>query len=380
MMRQTFPPPRNPMAPLFQRAAESLTTSLTIHSAHYYQCTGRHFLNFLDARHPRVRSLGQLRRDPHILDWFTLLRSRQPALAKMTYSHYVIRLRRILEELAWTQGIPLLTHLIRADDIPRPDGCLPRPLTAEQDQLIQDELLRRDDLITNALLLLRHTGMRIGECLDLPLDCLRCIGQDQWAVHVPLGKLRTERLVPVDAFVCGIVHRLRLLRPQKAVAADGFLLARPRGRARLGYELRIALHEITADVGIRSRIVPHQFRHSFATEMLRAGVSLPVLMKLLGHKTPKMTLRYLEVSLSDVQREFQLAQLHPRHLAPAPKTSSATSAAPNLSGLLDSIQVAQHVLEMFRRTLPDGAPRRLLERLANRLTKIASAARTIDHQ
>ncbi len=147
-----------------------------------------------------------------------------------------------------------------------------------------------------------------------------------------------------------------------------------------GYEVRIALHEIAADVGIRSRIVPHQFRHSFATEMLRAGVSLPVLMKLLGHKTPKMTLRYLEVSLSDVQREFQLAQLHPRHLAPAPKTSSATAAAASLSGLLDSIQVAQHVLEMFRRTLPDGAPRRLLERLANRLTKIASEARTIDHQ
>ena len=368
------------MARLFQRAAESLTTSLTVHSAHYYQCTGRHFLNFLDAQHPRVRSLGQIRRDPHILEWFTLLRSRQPALAKLTYSHYVIRLRRIFEELAWTQAIPLLTRLIRADDIPRPDGCLPRPLTAEQDHLIQDELLRRDDWIGNALLLLRHTGMRIGECLDLPLDCLRCIGEDRWAIHVPLGKLRTERLVPVDAFVCGIVHRLQMLQSQDAHAADGFLLARPRGRTRLGYELRIALHEITAAVGIRSRIVPHQFRHSFATEMLRAGVSLPVLMKLLAHKTPKMTLRYLEVSLSDVQREFQLAQLHPRHLAPAPKTSPTTSAAANLSGLLDSIQVAQHVLEMFRRTLPDGSHRRLLERLANRLIKIASEARTIDHQ
>jgi len=380
MTRQTFPPPRNPMARLFQRAAESLTTSLTVHSAHYYQCTGRHFLNFLDAEHPRVRSLGQLRRDPHILEWFTLLRSRQPALAKLTYSHYVIRLRRIFEELAWTQGIPLLIRLIRADDIPRPDGCLPRPLTAEQDRLIQDQLLRRDDGIGNALLLLRHTGMRIGECLDLPLDCLRCIGEDQWAIHVPLGKLRTERLVPVDAFVCGIVHRLQMRQSQNANAAYGFLLARPRGRARLGYELRMALHEIAAAVGISSRIVPHQFRHSFATEMLRAGVSLPVLMKLLGHQTPKMTLRYLEVALSDVQREFQLAQLHPRHLAPAPKTSSATSAAPNLSGLLDSIQVAQHVLEMFRRTLPEGAHRRLLDRLANRLTKIASEARTIDHQ
>jgi hypothetical protein len=30
-------------------------------------------------------------------------------------------------------------------------------------------------------------------------------------IHVPLGKLQTERLVLVDSFVCQIVHRLRLL-------------------------------------------------------------------------------------------------------------------------------------------------------------------------
>jgi integrase len=35
--------------------------------------------------------------------------------------------------------------------------------------------------------------------------------------------------------------------------------------------------------------------------MLRAGVTLPVLMKLLGHKSPHMTMRYVEVSLLDVQ-------------------------------------------------------------------------------
>lgn len=379
MKRQTFPPPRNPMAPLFQKAAESLTTSLTVHSTHYYQCTGRYFLNTLDAQYPRVDSLEKLRRDPHVLGWFTLLRSRQPSLAKMTYSHYVIRLRRILEELAWTHGIPSLTRLVRADDIPRPDMGLPRPLTAEHDQLIQQELLRRDDWLSHALLLLRHTGMRIGECIDLPFDCLRRIGQDQWAVHVPLGKLRTERLVPADAFVCGIVQRLQRRRSQQERVRDGFLLARPRGRTRVGYELRLALHQIAATVGIAARIVPHQFRHTFATEMLRAGVSLPVLMKLLGHKTPKMTLRYLEVSLADVQREFQLAQSQPRHLAPLPKTPS-TSPAADLSGLLASLHAAQHVLEMFRRTLPDGPKRRLLERLANRLTKIASEAQTINHQ
>jgi site-specific recombinase XerD len=361
------------MAPLFRRAAESLTTALTADSAHYYQCTGRHFLNYLDAQHPRVRSLGQLRRDPHLLDWLTLLRSHQPPLAKQTYAHYVIRLRRILEELAWTQGVPLLTRLVRSDDIPRPDRCLPRPLTAEQDQLIQQELWRRDDRDSNALLLLRHTGMRIGECLDLPLDCLRSVGQDQWAIHVPLGKLRTERLVPLDSFVCGVVHRLQQLRSLGACPVDGLLLARPQGRTALGAQLRTSLHQVAAAVGIRTRIVPHQFRHSFASEMLRAGVSLPVLMKLLGHKSPNMTMRYVEVSLLDVEHEFQLARLHPRYLAPAPKTPSGTSPSPDLFGLLGSLQVTQHVLEMFRRTLPAGPPRRLLERLANRLTNLTFA-------
>jgi integrase len=363
------------MAPLFKRAAESITTSLTEASAHYYQCTGRHFLNFLDASYPRVRSLRQLRRDPHILDWLALLRSRKPPLGKVTYSHYIIRLRRMLDELAWTQGIPLLGRLVRADDIPRPDDCLPRPLSAEHDQLIQRELLRRDDWASNALLLLRHTGMRIGECLDLPFDCLRCTGQDQWAIHVPLGKLRTERLVPVDAFVRGIVHCLQLLRSEDARSSNGFLLARPRGRARVGRELRITLHQTAADVGIKTRIVPHQFRHSFATEMLRAGASLPVVMKLLGHQSPKMTMRYLDVSLSDIEREFMLAQQHPRHLAPVPKSSFTSSASQ--SGLVDSLRAAQHVLEMFRRNLPEGPDRRLLNRLANRLTKITAAAQTL---
>ena len=116
-------------------------------------------------------------------------------------------------------------------------------------------------------------------------------------------------------------------------------------------------------------------RHSFATEILRAGASLPVVMKLLGHQSPKMTMRYLDVSLSDIEREFMLAQQHPRHLAPVPKSSFTSSACS--SGLVDSLRATQHVLEMFHRTLPDGPDRRLLDRLANRLTKITAEAQTL---
>src|SRR5713101_7949318 len=120
-----------------------------------------------------------------------------------------------------------------------------------------------------------------------------------WSAHM-LGKLKTERLVPVDSFVCRLVDRLRLLRSQDPLPADGFLLARPSGRYALIRKLRNFWRNLVATVGITTRIVPHQLRHSFGTEMLRAGVSLPAVMKLLGHKNPAMTMRYLDVALLDL--------------------------------------------------------------------------------
>jgi hypothetical protein len=110
--------------------------------------------------------------------------------------------------------------------------------------------------------------------------------------------------------------------------------------------------------------------------MLRAGVGLPALMKLLGHTNPEMTMRYLEVVLTDLQREFQLARSSPRHLAPQPKTSFAPLRT-GLCGVIDSLVAAQHVLEMFRRALPNGDTRHYLDRLSNRLTKIVAEARKL---
>lgn len=53
--------------------------------------------------------------------------------------------------------------------------------------------------------------------------------------------------------------------------------------------------------------------------MLRSGVSFPVLMKLLGHVDPAMTMRYVDVALTDLEREFQLARSKPGIWRPNPK-------------------------------------------------------------
>jgi site-specific recombinase XerD len=231
--------------------------------------------------------------------------------------------------------------------------------------------------VSNILLLLRHTGMRIGECVDLSVDCLRSPGPGQWAIHVPLGKLKTERWVPVDSTVCQLVDRIRSLRPPTAPQTGRLLLPRPRGRYMLIRGLRAALQEVVAAAGIPARIVPHQFRHTYGTEMLRAGVSFAAVMKLLGHKSPHMTLEYLEITQQDLQREFHLALSHPRHLVPSPTISSGSSTRADSSNLIDSLTVARHVLEMYRRSLADNSARRVLDRVANRLTKILAEIRKL---
>jgi integrase len=242
---------------------------------------------------------------------------------------------------------------------------------------VQQELLRRNDLGANVLLLIRHTGMRIGEAADLSFDCLHAVGADHWSILVPLGKLKTERMVPVDAFVCQLVQRLRFFRSFDPLPTDGRLLARSTTRVALIRKLRRYLHEVCAEAGIAKRIFPHQLRHTYASEMLRSGVEFVSIMKLLGHASPEMTMLYLDVALPDLQREFHQARSQPRHLTPQPKSHSASARA-GLDGVIDALLTAQHVMEMFRRTLPDGAPRRSLDRLSNRLTKVLSEARELN--
>ena len=63
-------------------------------------------------------------------------------------------------------------------------------------------------------------------------------------------------------------------------------------------------HRKTAKV---PRANAHRFRHTFGTDMVRAGVSLPALMRLMGHASIRTTMLYVEVSPEDVWAEFQKA-------------------------------------------------------------------------
>jgi site-specific recombinase XerD len=338
---------------IFETQIQTLALARRPSTINHYRCTARRFLG-----------------------WFRSLCEQQPPLCNATRIHYLALLRRLLEDLA-ANGHSFPPDLIRREDFPPEPHCLPRPLPPEQDQLLQQELRRSDDLAASALLLTRATGIRIGECLDLPLDCLRQLGPHQWALHVPLGKLHNERLVPTDSELRRIVERILALRalapPSHLANSQGLLLSRPGCRQRLYLELCSALAQAAKRVGCSSHVTPHVLRHDFATEMLRLGVSLPALMQLLGHRDIRMTLRYVQVTQQDLQREFHQARqnaVHP-HRLPTLSLPKGVERA-DLSGIRQALTATRHLLEMYRRQRSDEKTKRSLERLDRRLRAVAS--------
>lgn len=378
--------PPHPLQEALGARIRLLATTLRPATVRLYEHTLRQFMTYLRARFPDVRRANQLRRDPHVLGWLEYLwtwrisHSGKPLCATSRAAH-LIRLRKLFELLA-DHAFPPRPGLLLGEDIPRPDQVLPRPLTPEDDARLQAELLRRNDLLSTALLLTRLTGMRIGETADLAADCLRHLGGDQWALHVPVGKLHNERWTPVDLQARTLIDRLRFLRTLPPAAPPEFLLPRSKGRNMLCAHLRAALSDAATQAGIKAHIVPHQMRHTYATSMLRAGVSLPALMKLLGHRTANMTLRYVEITQKDLQREFHLAQQNPRHLIPIP--ASLPSADPDVvdaTAVSDRLSTATRVLDLYRQQNPAVSDKplqlllRRLIRVRTRFQKLTSSTK-----
>lgn len=91
------------------------------------------------------------------------------------------------------------------------------------------------------------------------------LGPDQWAIHVPLGKLKTERMVSVDSLVATLVQHLHFLRFPDSRPLDRWLLA---GAERQGH-LRFYLHQVCHSLDLSTRMVPS----SFGTTTQRKGFS-----------------------------------------------------------------------------------------------------------
>jgi len=259
--------------------------------------------------------------------WFQALHT--AGLGAVSRSHILIDTRAYLHWVHERRRMRTAPdELIRRTDVPKLPQCLPRPLTAETDRELQRRLGGAQEPGAWALLLMRRTGLRIGELRNLEYHCIRP-DERRPLLKVPLGKLNNERLVPLDADAVALIRRLQVRgRRPRPWLIPGF------AGARMSYDrLRRLLRTYSHDLPDSARITSHRLRHTYATELLSAGMSLLGVMRLLGHRDYHMTLRYTAITPELVGDEYAkaLAQLATKyHLPPPP-------AAPDPDQLLDQL-------------------------------------------
>lgn len=278
-----------------------------------------HFGRFLAEADPGLESLAQLDRCRHIEPY---LASMTTAVSTATGQPVTVadRARRVsalscflaeITEWGWPDAPP--RKLVFRSDIPRLPRPLPRYLPVDADRRLGQALAASPcRLAADALLLQRACGLRIGELLDLELDGVHEVpGQGCW-LKVPLGKLETERMVPLDEETLALIDRITATRspgrpiPHPRTGRPAQFLFTHHGKRLSQHALRAELGRAAQAAGL-GHITPHQLRHTYATALVNAGVSLQALMALLGHVSAAMSLRYARLFDATVRTEYERA-------------------------------------------------------------------------
>jgi len=165
-------------------------------------------------------------------------------------------------------------------------------------------------------LMLMH-GLRSAEVMALNRDDV-LLSEGQLRVRGKGNKLRFLPLAPETTQL--LDHYLLLERPDPCSAALFVVLKGPaRGQRMTPAGLRSLFRHHRRTTGIQLAN-PHRFRHTFASDMVRAGISLPALMQLMGHAGIQTTLHYVQVSAQDVYLQYARAAAQCIH--PQPRIST----------------------------------------------------------
>lgn len=166
----------------------------------------------------------------------------------------------------------------------------------------------RDVLDILIVALLFETGLRAREAVELRLGD---IDPHTMSIRVRAAKYGEERIVFYGPLTAAALQEWLQQNPQ--LAPQDKLLG-------ISYSaLYKRLKSLAKRAGIDpTKVRPHVLRHTFATEALRRGMSLPAVQRLLGHHDIKVTEIYLHLAIDDLRRQYMQAFQAPLQLQHSP--------------------------------------------------------------
>jgi integrase len=264
----------------------------------------RCFAAFLAQTAPAVTGLAQITR-AHVEAFKPWLAARpgqnKPAVAPATIAQRLGTLRMFfvrIDEWGWDDAparVPMFSG-----DLPRLDRPLPKALDdAAAARLLRAAQNDRRMLVRVTVEMLLRTGLRVSEYTGLRADAVVLIGAGPW-LHVPVGKLREDRYLPLHPQLLTLIDRYR---DAHVPPGHPLLLPRENGRALDRHTVTRMINRAGAAAGL-PHIHPHQLRHTLATQAINRGMSLEAIAALLGHRSLDMTLRYAKIASRTVADEY----------------------------------------------------------------------------
>ena len=333
------------LAETLQSYVEQMRVTLRPSSVPHVEGTLREFALWLRDRAPDVQAVRDLRRS-HIERYKRHLAERPnrrgQRCSKRTIAGALGTLRICLERLGeWGGEDAPVRTLMFPGDVPKLDDPLPRFIDDGAAKKLIEAARATDDPFARLVVeFLARTGMRRGELLNLTVDAVVQIGSAYW-LHVPLGKLRTDRYIPLHPQLKELLDEWIARRP--ATLREPWLFME-HGR-RIGNDrVRKAILKVAEEAGL-GKVTPHQLRHTLATQAVNRGMSLEAIAALLGHKSMRMTMVYARISNRTVANEYFKVSEQVEALYDAPKELPATA---------EGAEMRKLRAEMHRRMLGNG--------------------------
>lgn len=152
-------------------------------------------------------------------------------------------------------------------------------------------------------------GLRVSELVNLRLSDLFF---EEGFIQVT-GKGDKQRFVPISEYTQKLINiyrkEIRVHVPVKKEASDTLFLNR-RGNKLTRAMIFTIVKRLAEKAGIKKKISPHTFRHSFATHLLENGADLRAIQQMLGHESITTTEVYMHVDRSHLRQVME--EFHPR--------------------------------------------------------------------
>lgn len=259
-----------------------------------------HFAHFIKNQSLKLEKLGT----NDLVNF--LCRLNEKNLVPYTRLNYFLIVKKYLTWEIENNCVPEeILESFERSKLPKVPEYLPRPLGTENDHELIQRCQKSHSPYSLMFLLLRHTGLRISELINLPFNPV--VTQNNAAfLKVPLGKMNTERMVPLSEKTLGIIQKIQNAYPVKPYGCSkerliGLTGSISTARNHLDYHFKKITDKM---IDQNKPITFHRLRHTYATTLLSAGVGIVSIMKLLGHRRIEMSLRYAKVTPNHLRNEY----------------------------------------------------------------------------